>query len=170
MLDTHYPSRPEHVRLIPGVADALLAVNSRDIPVIVVTHQSGIGRGLLSEADYEAVRAQLEHELTRAGARVDAKYHCPHWNERTGPCECRKPGLGMYQQAAAEHTIDLARSGYVGDRWRDVAPALATGGIGVLVPGPATSDADIESARTHAHVVPSLRDAVDLFLAHLTGA
>ncbi len=170
MLDTHYPSRPEHVRLIPGVADALSVVNARGIPVVVVTNQSGIGRGLLSETDYEAVRAQLEHELTRAGARVDATYHCPHWNERTGPCDCRKPGLGMYRQAAAEYTLDLSNSVYIGDRWRDVEPALATGGIGVLVPGLSTSDADIESARAQAHVVPSLGDAIDLFLAHLNGA
>jgi histidinol-phosphate phosphatase family protein len=170
MLDTHYPSRPEQVRLIPGVADALSAVNARGIPVVVVTNQSGIGRGLLSKANYEAVRAQLDHELTRAGARLDATYHCPHWNERTGPCDCRKPGLGMYRQAAAEHTLDLSRSGYIGDRWTDVEPAISTGGLGVLVPGPGTRDADIMSARAHAHVVPSLRDAIDLFLAHLNGS
>lgn len=170
MIDTHYPSAPEHVRLVPGAAQALARCNARGIPVVVVTNQSGIGRGLLTEAQYHAVRLRLESELARAGARIDATYFCPHWHERTGPCDCRKPALGMYTQAAREHTLDLARSAYIGDRWRDVQPALATGGIGVLVPGDGTRDDDERDARANAYVVPSLADAVDLFLARLDNA
>jgi histidinol-phosphate phosphatase family protein len=165
MVDTHYPSSPEQVRVIPGAAQALARCNARGIPVIVVTNQSGIGRGLLTEAQYEAVRARLESELARAGARVDATYHCPHWEGVTGPCDCRKPALGMYRQAAREHALDLSRSAYIGDRWRDVQPALATGGMGVLVPGNNTRDDDVRAARADAYVVPTLSDAIDLFLA-----
>lgn len=167
MLDTHYPSAPEHVRLVAGAAQALARCNARDIPVVVVTNQSGIGRGLLTEAQYHAVHARLEAELTRAGARIDATYFCPHWHERTGVCDCRKPALGMYTQAARDHALDLTRSAYIGDRWRDVQPALATGGIGVLVPGDGTRDQDEQDARANAYVVPSLADAIDLFLARL---
>ena len=100
MVDTHYPSDPDRVRLIPGVAAALARCNAPAIPVIVVTNQSGIARGLLTEAQYQSVRARLEADLLRAGARVDATYHCPHWEDVTGPCDCRKPGTGMYRQAA----------------------------------------------------------------------
>ncbi len=167
MVDTHYPSDPDRVRVIPGAADALIACNTVGVPVIIVTNQSGISRGLLTEAQYQLVRARLESELARAGARVDATYHCPHWIDITGPCDCRKPGLGMYQRAAADHGLDLSRSGYIGDRWRDVQPAVQTGGVGVLVPSVDTSDADVQSARAYAYVMPSLGDAVSHFLATL---
>jgi histidinol phosphatase-like enzyme len=73
----------------------------------------------------------------------------------------------MYVRAAAEHDLDVTRSVYIGDRWRDVKPGLDLGGLGVLVPGPDTSDDDIALARAEAQVVPALRDAVDLFLASL---
>ena len=73
----------------------------------------------------------------------------------------------MYQRAAAEHGLDVTRSVFIGDRWRDVQPGLDLGGLGVLVPGPETSDHDLAQARARAHVVPALRDAVDLFLASL---
>jgi len=155
------------VRLIPGAADALNACNTAGVPVIVVTNQSGISRGLLTEAQYQLVRARLESELARAGARVDATYHCPHWIDVTGPCDCRKPGLGMYRRAAVDHALDLSRSGYIGDRWRDVQPAVETGGVGVLVPSVDTSDADVLFARAQAYVMPSLGDAVSHFLATL---
>jgi len=167
MVDTHYPSDPDRVRLIPGAADALNACNTAGVPVIVVTNQSGISRGLLTEAQYQLVRARLESELARAGARVDATYHCPHWIDVTGPCDCRKPGLGMYRRAAVDHALDLSRSGYIGDRWRDVQPAVETGGVGVLVPSVDTSDADVLFARAQAYVMPSLGDAVSHFLATL---
>lgn len=167
MVDTHYPSDPDRVRLIPGVAEALIACNRAGVPVIVVTNQSGIARGLLTETQYQRVRERLESDLARAGARVDATYHCPHWIDVTGPCDCRKPGLGMYRQAAAEHALDLSRSGYIGDRWRDVQPAVETGGVGVLVPSVDTSDADVQAARAEAYVMPSIGDAVSHFLATL---
>jgi histidinol-phosphate phosphatase family protein len=170
MIDTHYPSDPDRVRLIAGVADALALCNAAHVPVIVVTNQSGIARGLLTERQYQLVRARVENDLAAAGARVDATYHCPHWAEITGPCDCRKPGLGMYVRAAAEHGLDLARSAYIGDRWRDVSPALETGGLGVLIPSVDTSQADIDAARAQAYVMPSLGDAIGHFLATLNAS
>lgn len=167
MADTHYPSHPDAVRLIPGVADALAAVQARDIPIVIITNQGGIARGYFTEAQYQLVRARLEALLEQAGVRVLDSYHCPHWEPVSGACDCRKPASGMYLRAAADHDLDVTRSVYIGDRWRDVKPGLDLGGLGVLVPCPDTSDDDIALARTHAHVVPALRDAVDLFLASL---
>jgi len=73
----------------------------------------------------------------------------------------------MYRRAAVDHALDLSRSGYIGDRWRDVQPAVETGGVGVLVPSVDTSDADVLFARAQAYVMPSLGDAVSHFLATL---
>lgn len=167
MADTHYPSDPDAVRLIPGVTDALAAVNARGIPVVIITNQGGIARGFLTESQYQAVRARLDALLLQAGVHVLDTYHCPHWEPVSGPCACRKPAPGMYRRAAADHDLDVTRSVYIGDRWRDVKPGLELGGLGVLVPSADTSDGDIALAREQAHVVPALRDAVDLFFATL---
>ncbi|MBA3918540.1 MAG: hypothetical protein C0516_08140 [Gemmatimonas sp.] len=169
--DAHYLADPSGVRLIAGAADAVRWANAQQVPVFLVTNQSGIARGLITPAQYEATRARTEALLAEAGAEIMQTYHCPHWPEVSGPCNCRKPGLGMYQQAAAEHGLDLARAAYIGDRWRDVQPAIATGGVGVLVPGIETPVDDVEQARSalssRLHVADTLSDAVRWALAAL---
>ena len=162
--DAHYLSRPEQLRLLPGAADAVRRLDQAGVPVVVVTNQSGIARGLLSEAEYAAVELALDGMLRAEGARLRASYHCPHLPEITGPCDCRKPGTLLYERAAGDLGLDLAASLYVGDKWRDVAPALRFGGTGVLVPSPDTPTAEIEQARREAHVAATLGDAVTGFL------
>lgn len=169
--DAHYLADPSGVRLIAGAADGVRWANAQQVPVFLVTNQSGIARGLITPAQYQATRARTEALLAEAGAEIVQTYHCPHWPEVSGPCSCRKPGLGMYQQAAAEHGLDLARAAYIGDRWRDVQPAIATGGVGVLVPGIETPVDDVEQARSvlssRLHVADTLSDAVSWALAAL---
>lgn len=131
--DTGFIRDPDQVSLLEGTADAILRLNAAGWIVIVVTNQSGIARGHLTEADYRAVAARLEHLLDTQGARIDATYMCPHHPEVTGPCECRKPGLKHYLAAAERFGIDFTRSIFVGDRLSDVEPAIALGGKGVLV-------------------------------------
>jgi histidinol-phosphate phosphatase family protein len=130
---------------------------------VVVTNQSGIARGLLTEAQYDATRERLDALLGAAGGRIDATYHCPHHPDISGPCDCRKPGTGLYQRAAAEHGIDLTASLYAGDRYRDVSPGLALGGLALLVSSPSTPDEDINCAGDRRS--PSLAHAVDRFLS-----
>ena len=163
--DVHYLARPEQLRLLPGAADAVRALNEADVLAIVVTNQSGIARGYLSAADYEAVERALDGMLRDAGGRLDASYHCPHHPEITGPCDCRKPGTLLHELAAAEHGVELAASLYVGDRWRDVAPATRFGGLGVLVPSPDTPPEEVARAERAAIVARSLGDAVARLLA-----
>ena len=103
------------------------------LAVVIVTNQSGIARGLYSEADYHAVAERLGEVLDSVGAPVEAVYYCPHHPDFTGPCDCRKPGTGMYLQAARELGLDPARSFFVGDRVKDVTPGLRLGGHGILV-------------------------------------
>ncbi|MDF1506329.1 HAD family hydrolase [Roseisolibacter sp. H3M3-2] len=168
--DEHYLSDPDRVRLRPGVARALVRLREAGLALVVVTNQSGIARGMFGEAEYEAVRARLDALLAAGGASLDASYHCPHHPDFGPPCACRKPGIALYQQAASEHALDLARSAFVGDKLRDVSPAARFGGLGVLVPGPDTSFADLERARERFALSTTLDAAADRVMARLRAA
>lgn len=133
MVERDYLSDPEGVALIPGAVEALHALRTAGYALVVVTNQSGIARGLYSVDDYQAVARRLDELLDRAGAPVDGTYYCPHHPDVTGPCACRKPGTGMYVQAAADLGLDLESSWYVGDKVSDVLPAATLGGRGILV-------------------------------------
>lgn len=131
--DTGYVAAPEDVELLPGAAAAVCRLNAAEVPVIVVTNQSGIGRGYFDVTAFESVQERLRSLLAREGARIDATYYCPH--APVERCECRKPGLGLYRLAAAELGVRTAGALYVGDRVRDVSPARALKGLGMLVAG-----------------------------------
>lgn len=161
--DRHYLSRPEEVKLIPGAADAIARINAQLIPVIVITNQSGIARGIFTEEDHERVTQKLDEILRDYGAHLDASYYCPHAPEDA--CDCRKPGTLLFRQAAHDNQdIDLARALYVGDRFRDLEPGIALGGQSVLIPSPETPESEIEAAKERARVAPSLGTALDWYL------
>ena len=162
--DAEYLRDANEVELLPGAARAIGRLNRDGVPVIVVTNQSGIARGLLTHDDYTAVRKRLDELLAAEGARIDASYVCPHHPDFTGACDCRKPATLLYRQAAAEHAIDLARSTFIGDRWRDVAPALALGGRGIFISSPSSPPEDVRQAQAAVDVVPSLEAAVELLV------
>lgn len=166
--DMDYISRPEDVRLLPGAADAIAALNQAGVPVVIVSNQSGIGRGYLTYADYERVQARVEEVLAAGGARLDATYICPHAPFDVPPCACRKPKLELFERAARDHRLDLARSWYVGDRWRDVEPCRALGGSGLLIPARSTPAQDLERARSVGMVRVSLSDATREIVGALT--
>ena len=158
--DRHYLGDPAGVALLAGAGEAVARLNRAGLAVLLVTNQSGIGRGYFSEADFAAVQVRLEALLAAGGARLDGVYHCPHAPDHAPPCDCRKPALGLFRRAAAEHGVDLARSYYVGDRVRDVAPALELGGRGILV----APEGGAETAPAGVVRVGSLLAAVDLVL------
>jgi D-glycero-D-manno-heptose 1,7-bisphosphate phosphatase len=162
--DEAYLGDPDRVRLLPGAAAAVRRLNDADVLAIVVTNQSGIARGFITEAQYAATRVRLDELLREHGAHVDASYHCPHIPEVSGPCDCRKPGTGLYLRAAHDHDIDLRASLYVGDRLRDIEPGLALGGIPIFVPSAASVAREIDEARRRVEVLDSLGDAVARFL------
>lgn len=160
--DAEYLGDPSRVQLLRGAPAAIAQLNAAGLPVIVVTNQSGIARGLLSADDYERVRLRLDEKLAACSARIDATMMCPHHPDFTGPCECRKPGVLLYAQAAEAHGLDLARSVYIGDRWRDVAPAVHFGGRGFLLRSGAATDEDFARAERapRVEIANSLREAV----------
>jgi D-glycero-D-manno-heptose 1,7-bisphosphate phosphatase len=161
--DTGYIAEPAAVRLVPGAAGAIARLNQAGLHVIVVTNQSGIARGLLDEAAYAATARRLDALLAAAGARLEGHYHCPHHPDITGPCECRKPGPLLYQRAAADHGLRLARSWWVGDRLRDVLPAERFNGHGLLI-GRASGAELSMSAAGRFPMVRDLAAAVDIIL------
>jgi D-glycero-D-manno-heptose 1,7-bisphosphate phosphatase len=130
--------------------------------VVLVTNQSGIGRGLFSEADFGAVQRRLVERLAESGARLDGVFHCPHSPHVSPACDCRKPAPALFFRAANELGIDLARSLYVGDRLRDVEAGAGWGGAAFVLADGLSADlpAGVRSA-------PTLLDAVDRFLGSL---
>jgi histidinol-phosphate phosphatase family protein len=163
--DAHYISKPELVHLRPGAAVAIAELNRAEIPVIVVTNQSGIARGLLTRSEYERVAARLDALLAEQDALIDATYMCPHHPDFDQACECRKPATLLFRRAAAEHLLDLTRSTFIGDRWRDVEPAITLGGRPMLIADASTRPD--ERARAEAagvEIVRSLSDAVERML------
>ena len=165
IVDADFLARPEGVELIPGAADAVRRLNEAGVLVVVITNQSGIARGLLTEDDYARVEERVRLDFAQAGARIDATYHCPHHPAITGQCSCRKPALGMYEQARDELGLDTAASLFVGDRWRDVGPGIELGGRAILVTSPATPHDDLMRAERDAETAPTLGAAVDRYLA-----
>ena len=131
--EVEYLSDPDGVFLIPGAAGALRAFADAGYAIVIVTNQSGIARGFYTEDDYQRVNARVLRLLADEGVPVDGVYHCPHHPSVNGLCDCRKPGTGMYLQAAGDLGLDVRRSIFVGDRRRDTDPALALGGRGILV-------------------------------------
>ena len=136
--DVGYLRTVRDLRLFPWTVDAVRALNHAGLPVVVITNQSGIARGLLTEETVHDVHRHLSSLLEGGGAHVDAYYYCPHHPDGsvatyTRRCECRKPGRGMIDRAAADLGIEPARSFVVGDTWRDVGAARTAGGRGILV-------------------------------------
>jgi histidinol-phosphate phosphatase family protein len=164
--DVPYLADASLVRLLPGAGALVREANALGWPVVIVTNQSGIARQLITAAQYQEVAARVEALLAVEGGTVAATYHCPHEPSITGPCDCRKPATGMYRQAARELTLALGSSVYIGDRWRDVAAAVETGGFGLMIPGVQTNAEDLEQFAEAAargarlHRIGSLREAL----------
>ncbi len=124
--------------LLPGVGKAIARLNRQNIAVVVVTNQSGLARGYFPETLLEEVHRKMISELAADNAHLDGLYVCPHHPEAKQEkfrvqCDCRKPGTGLLEQAAAELQLDLSHSFMVGDRWSDIKCGAAVGAQSILV-------------------------------------
>jgi D-glycero-D-manno-heptose 1,7-bisphosphate phosphatase len=115
--DGEYVTSPAQLRLLPGAAEAVLALNRAGIAVAVVTNQRAIALGRLDEAGLDAIHDTLRARLANAGARVDAIYHCPHEH---GTCACRKPEPGLLAAAARDFGARPEDTVMIGDAVSDV--------------------------------------------------
>jgi D-glycero-D-manno-heptose 1,7-bisphosphate phosphatase len=123
MRDADYCSRPDEVRVFEDVAAALRELKRAGYKIIVITNQSGIGRGFFSEQQYRAVESEVSRQL--GNGLIDATYFCP--DAPGQPSKCRKPAPGMVLQAAREHDVDLSRSFLIGDKEIDAECAHNAG-------------------------------------------
>ncbi len=153
--DAGYVHEPGKVKLLSGAAQAIRQLNEHGFLVVVVSNQSGIGRGLYTVADYTAVQRRLTELLEAHSAHLDGASFCPHHPRFTGPCECRKPGVKLFRDAAQALDIDFTRSWWVGDRLSDVQPAAALGGKAILV---ATGEGKLHQGQARAHDVTVVAD------------
>lgn len=160
--DVPYCSRPEDLNLLPGAGEAVRRLNDAGFFVVVVTNQSGIARGHLTEKDLTLIHDKMKRDLAAFGARVDGIYHCPHHPD--DGCECRKPKPAMVLRAAKDLGIDLKRSYTVGDRLHDVQMGKAVGTRTVLVRPPAPKEELKEASRPADNVSPDLTAAVEWIL------
>jgi D-glycero-D-manno-heptose 1,7-bisphosphate phosphatase len=129
MEEVHYCGDPAQVRVFPGVPEALRKLKEAGFRTFVVTNQSGIGRGLITEAQYRAVEAELGRQFGEG--LLDASYFCP--DAPDVPSTRRKPEPGMLLEAAADFDIDLAGSYLIGDKSADIECGRRAGASTILV-------------------------------------
>jgi D-glycero-D-manno-heptose 1,7-bisphosphate phosphatase len=174
--ERHYPVRTEDIVLLPGTGAALARLGEAGWLRIVLTNQSAVARGLLTEEELGALHDDLLRKLAADGGGIDALYYCPHHPEGSAvgyafACACRKPGRGLLDLAVAEHDVDLAGSAFIGDSPRDLFPDVAGAGPRILVATghalpPSATPAATAGAGTPAapHVAASLGAAADWLL------
>lgn len=153
-----YVYKIEDYEFIEGVFDALQTAQQKGYLLIIITNQSGIGRGYYSEDDFFRLTEWMVEAFKDNGIRIARVYHCPH--APGSGCDCRKPETGMIEQAQKDFVIDLKHSWLIGDKESDIQTAIAAGiPHHVLV----RSGHKIDEAKTRAsHVCDTLADAVEL--------
>ena len=127
--DTGYVHRWAEFKFLPGSIEALKRLQQRGFALVVVTNQSGIGRGYFTKEDFALLTRRMVDALQAAGVTIDAVYHCPHLPPAAGEpgCSCRKPLPGLISRAIADFDIDPGRSFIVGDKPSDMAAGRAAG-------------------------------------------
>ncbi|SDH91928.1 D-glycero-D-manno-heptose 1,7-bisphosphate phosphatase [Pseudobutyrivibrio sp. 49] len=125
-IDKDYLYKIEDFEYLPGAVEGLRALQDLGYLLIVVTNQSGIGRGYYTEEDYKIIDSWLKDDLELKGVHISASYYCPHLSDAVVEkyrceCECRKPKTGLFWQAQKDFNIDMSRSIAIGDKERDLA-------------------------------------------------
>jgi len=164
---------PDELRLVRGAGPAVKRLNEAGATVCVISNQSGIARGYLTEQDLSLIHERLVRLLASDGASLDGIYYCPHHPDEGRPpyradCDCRKPKPGMLNRASRELGIDLSRSFVIGDKSDDILAGKAVHATTFLVMT-GYGKQSLERFRTDPvqpdHVVPSLVEAVD-YIVH----
>lgn len=137
-VEKHYLYRIQDFEFLPGVVDAMRQLQRAGYLLIVVTNQSGIGRGYYTEEDFRKLNKWMVEYLNKQEVCISDVYYCPHLPDAAiqkyrMDCECRKPKLGMYYKAVKDHNIDLSKSYAIGDKIRDCAICKTTECKGYLI-------------------------------------
>ena len=126
-----YIKSPEEWRPLPGSLEAIAALNAAGFHIVVVSNQSGIGRGLYSEATLAAIHSKMRAAVAAAGGEITGIYYCPHTPD--DDCDCRKPRPGLLLQVAADFGVSLEGLPFVGDKTADIELARRVGARPLLV-------------------------------------
>ena len=164
--DPGYLRSASDLKLLPGVGAALARLKSAGARLVVITNQSGVGRGYLTLKDLEAIHARLEGLLEQRDAALDAIYFCPHHPD--AGCRCRKPATGMVDRAVSELQVDLKKAYLIGDHATDMQLAKAVAATSILVTSGKVDDQALNMLRaagaTPDAVVPSMTEAAEWIL------
>jgi D-glycero-D-manno-heptose 1,7-bisphosphate phosphatase len=158
-----YITRVENFEVLPGIAEAIAALNRSGRKVIVVTNQRGVALGLYSLDDLDRMHEKLREELAQYGAHVDAIYVCPH---DAGQCTCRKPQTGLIEQAFVDFPAARSDNSLIaGDSLRDIEAGLRAGLTTVFVQADEARTPDDQKAAGLAHLsIASLPELVKHYL------
>ena len=151
-VEKHYLFKIEDFEFLPGAIAALKKLQDAGFLLIIITNQSGIARGYYSEGDFFKLNTWMLEELKWHDVIITDVYFCPHLPDANveryrKACECRKPNLGMFEQAVVEHNIDIGRSFAIGDKLRDCVICEKTDCRGFLI-GAQEKDVVIEEVRS----------------------
>lgn len=136
--EVHYLYRPEDFKFLPGVPEALKMLTDAGYKLVVVTNQAGVARGYYSEEDVVKLHAHVNELLKPYGTGIDGFYYCPHHPEYgigryKADCKCRKPGIGLFEQAEKDFAVDKSASYMIGDKLLDVTAGKRYGVTSILV-------------------------------------
>jgi len=164
--DPGYLKIAADLKLLPGVGPALARMKRAGARLVVVTNQSGVGRGMITLKDLEAIHARLQGLLEQEQAELDAIYFCPH--HPNDGCHCRKPNAGMVERAVSELQLDLRRSYMIGDHARDIQLAQRVGAKAILITSGSVDQQALDRLKAEQvmpdTVAKSMAEAVDWIL------
>ena len=137
-VEKHYLYKIQDFEFLPGVIDALKQLQQAGFLLIVITNQSGIARGYYTEEDFQKLNDWMVSTLRKQGVTIADVYYCPHLPDAQvsayrKDCNCRKPKLGMYEQAILDYNIQIGHSYAIGDKIRDCAICKSTPCKGFLI-------------------------------------
>lgn len=155
--ERNYLANPDQVELIPGAATSLRTLSQLGLGLIIATNQSGIGRGYFDQPTLAQVHERLCLLLEAEGVRLDGIYFCPHTPEEV--CHCRKPEVGMLEEAASQVGLDPAASFVVGDNWSDIELGSRVGATTLLVRTGYGSQVETDSSVKPDYVVDDITRA-----------
>lgn len=158
IVERHYLSDPEEVTLLPRAAEGLRQLRRLGLGLIVVTNQSAIARGLIDSSRLEAIHRRVRQLLRSAGVTLDGMYWCPHHPD--DGCRCRKPGVGLVQEAARELRFDPRRSFVMGDKPCDIDLGQRIGATTFLVRTGYGAQIASDQAVVPDYIVDDVLDAV----------
>jgi D-glycero-D-manno-heptose 1,7-bisphosphate phosphatase len=154
VIDRGYMSDPAELEFAPGAAEALQWWHRRGHRLLVISNQSGVGRGFFSRERVEQMNARLHVMVAASGGRLERIYYCPHRPD--AECNCRKPALGLLRQAQSELGFDPHLSVVIGDRESDIEFGRRAGAKTILI----ANDSPARPLRIQPdRVAPNLLDA-----------